>query len=162
MKRTFSFLFACTLVLSLVLIGGCGRDEAGLQVSALATSGPNSGSSFADDSSVGNVSWSNPGNAQASDDEYSKAKLSDTQVTSHYLKATGFGFSSLIPAGATINGIQVEVERNGSADPKIEDNSVRLVKNGIISGAEKAAAGLWPPPGQEAYKSYGNSTDLGG
>ena len=36
MKRTFSFLFACALVLSLVLIGGCSDHEAGpgLQVSA--------------------------------------------------------------------------------------------------------------------------------
>jgi hypothetical protein len=148
-------------VLLLVLIGGCGDDEPGLQVSALAvSSGPNNGSSFADDASVGSVNWSSPENAQTSDDSYAKASLSDTQVTSHYLKATGFGFS--VPAGATINGIQVEVEINGSATPKIEDNSVRLVKNGIISGDEKAAAGLWPAPGKEDYKPYGSSTDLWG
>jgi hypothetical protein len=108
MKRAFGFSLACVLVLSLLLIGGCGDDKTGLQVSALDESGPNSGLSFVDDSSVGTVSWDDPGYAQTSDNWYAEADLVEGQV-SHYLKATGFAFS--IPEAAIVNGIQVEVEK---------------------------------------------------
>jgi len=152
-REIVGMLFVLVLVVSLVM-GGLRATPA-----QAASSGPNNGSSFADDSSVGSVSWSSPGNAQTSDDSYATANLNKNEV-SHYLKATGFGFN--IPAGATINGIQVDVEKRGGAEGKIGDNSVRLVKNGTIDGDEKSAAEVWPAPGSEAYTNYGNSTDLWG
>lgn len=79
---------------------------------------------------------------------------------SHYLKATGFGFS--IPSGATINGIVVEVERKASANTAsntIVDTSVRIVKGGALGvNDDKATAGGWPTT--DAYATYGGSTDL--
>ena len=158
MKRRFSFLLACTLVLSLVLIAGCGGDGAGLQVSALMSSGAHNGSTFVDDSSVGTETWSVPGYAQSSDDSRAKAKLGKDLLTTHYLKATGFNFN--IPAGATINGIEVVVERNGKATPKICDNSVRIVKNGIIGDDDRSSDEAWPT--NDEPKTYGSSTDLWG
>jgi len=123
-----------------------------------ASSGPNNGGAFANDNTVGTIDWSNPSSANISDDSYATASLGSSAVT-HYLKATGFGFS--IAAGATINGIQVDVERNGDSGNKILDNSVRLVKGGTISGDEKAKLGTWPNP-PDQYITYGNSTDLWG
>jgi hypothetical protein len=159
MRRKFIGILS-VLVLLLVLIGGCGHDEVGpvLHVSALATSsGAHNGSTFVNDTSVGSVNWTSPGNAQTSNDSWATASLSGTSAT-YYLKATGFGFS--IPAGATINGIQVDVERNGAATGKIGDNSVRLIKGGTISGNDKSTGAEWPV--SDAYQPYGNSTDLWG
>ncbi len=147
----------------------------------MASQGPRSPGTMADDSAVGNTIWSDVDNAKVSDNNYStiytdgegvydtyvkivkadgsigttnKAKAEAWDINesyysyganndlwgeswtaanindadfgvvlsiyshgyyppdynSHYLKATNFGFS--IPAGATINGIIVEIERN--------------------------------------------------
>lgn len=72
----------------------------------MATQGPYSPGTMADDSTVGTVTWVNPDNAKASDDVRAIMYYGGS---SHYLKATNFGFS--IPAGATINGIVVEIEK---------------------------------------------------
>ncbi len=123
--------------------------------------GPNSGINFSDDSIVGTIAWTNPGNAAASDNSRASAII-DTGEISHYLKATGFGFS--IPNSAKIVGIEFKVER-GSTVPGngdfIEDNSIRLVKNGIISGNNKASGDTWPA-GFEGIKTYGSNSDLWG
>jgi len=63
---------------------------------------------LADDAAVGAVAWTNPGNAASSDNAYAVFSTSGVQQ-SHYLKATNFGFS--IPAGATIDGVAVSIER---------------------------------------------------
>ena len=107
---------------------------------------------MADDATVGTVAWSNPDNAKASDDNYSTVA-----GLSHYLKATNFGFA--IPTGATINGILVEIEQkdfgsNGS------ENSIKIVKGGVISGDEKSTGANMPDA--DAYVSYGSSSDLWG
>jgi uncharacterized repeat protein (TIGR01451 family) len=120
-------------------------------------SGPNNGGAFANDNTVGTIDWSNPSSANISDNSYATASLGSSEVT-HYLKATGFGFN--ISAGATINGIEVLVERNGDNGGKISDNSVRLVKNGTIGGDEKSAAGTWPA--SDGNITYGGSNDLWG
>lgn len=119
--------------------------------------GPNSPTTGVNDTGVGTQSWTTPGNITASDD--TRATLSaGGAVTSHYLKATGFGFS--IPAGATIDGILVEWERNGSVGIGT-DNSVRMVKGGVVAGDEKADIVTgWPA--SDAYASYGGATDLWG
>jgi len=122
-----------------------------------AQSGPNNGSTFVDDSSVGSIAWSSPSNAQTSDDSRATASLGANEI-SHYLKATGFGFN--IPTGASIDGIQVDVERNGGSSGKISDNSVRLVQNGTIAGDDKSAVEAWPS--SDAYITYGGSTDTWG
>jgi len=123
----------------------------------MSSAGPNNGSSFVDDASVGTVAWSNPANAQYSDNVYASVTL-NSGIISHYLKATGFGFS--IPSNATINGILVEVERKAAAGT-IGDYSVKLVKGGAISGNNKAdTTNNWPTT--DTYKSYGGSTDLWG
>ena len=64
---------------------------------------------LADDDTSGTETWSDPTNAAASDDSYATNSRSGTSVQTHRLKATNFGFS--IPTGATIEGIEVSVER---------------------------------------------------
>lgn len=124
------------------------------------TAGPNSPGTMADDATVGTAMWQNPNNSQVSDNVYST--ITGLAGTSHYLKATNFGFS--IPAGATITGILAEVERKGSGPGTewLTDNSVKIVKaNGSIGTTEKAdTATIWPIT--DTYASYGYSSDLWG
>lgn len=131
--------------------------------SAVAITPPNSGSVFSDDSAVGNRSWSNPSHAQSSDDSYVAASLTSSGDQTHYLKATGYGFS--IPPGSIINGIQVSVERkqvctSTCSGSVVTDNIIRLVKGGVVSGSNKASVTSWPLT--DTTVQYGGSGDLWG
>ncbi len=116
------------------------------------------GNTFIDDASIGSVPWSMPMNAATSNDVYSSATIYLGQ--SHYLKGTGFGFT--IPSTATVQGIVVEWERNGQSMPAnaIVDNSVRIVKNGVVGSVDKAKTDIWTTGDQ--FVSYGSPTDLWG
>ena len=76
----------------------------------MATAGPNSPAAGADDTSTGSgtTAWTNPGNITAQDSTYATANGAQT---THWLKATNFGFS--IPAGATINGVTLSIVEGG-------------------------------------------------
>ena len=116
---------------------------------------------MADDSSTGDVAWSNPDNAKVSDNVYATCyDGSGDASTGHYLKATNFGFS--IPSGATINGILVEIEkkRTGGTYGAVKDNIVKLVKaDGTLGATDKAdTATTWPTT--DTYTPYGSSSDL--
>ena len=61
-----------------------------------------------DDSTVGTIVWTNPGNVTADDGSYAVAAAG----TTHYVKTEAYG--EAVPANATILGIVVEVNRNGA------------------------------------------------
>jgi hypothetical protein len=123
----------------------------------MASQGPNSPGTCADDATVGTVAWSNPDNAKVSDNVYA---IENTAGTTHYLKATNFGFT--IPVGATINGIFVEIERYElyTGEGNVKDSVVKIVKSdGTIGTTNKAdTVNNWPT--SDTYKSYGASDDL--
>lgn len=135
----------------------------------MASQGPNSCGTGANDAAVGTRAWSNPTNIYTVNSSYASAtSLSVGTFTTNYLKATNFGFS--IPGGATIDGIVVEIYRscNGSTEilvpGRTKDVTVSLVKGGTVSGDNKAdTVTLWPsPPGSGSYATYGDSTSLWG
>lgn len=161
MRRTFSILFALVLVLSLVLITA-GPMTTIVQAVKIITSEPNGGSTAADNSSIGTVAWTDVNNALIQNDSWASAILTESNNTSHYLKVTGFGFS--IPDDATIEGIKVEVDRHESSGTplRVSDNSVKLVKGGVISGTDKSAGLLWPSSDTDQYVTYGSLTDRWG
>lgn len=108
---------------------------------------------------IGNTSWENPGNASASDNQFAVATPTTLGDNSNYLIATGFGFA--IPSGAAICGIKAEIQRRETGlYAVVTDNSVKIVKNGVILGTEKKLAVEWPT--SRAYAIYGSSTDLWG
>lgn len=123
----------------------------------MGTLGPNSGGTFASDSTLGVVAITNPSNAQISDNSYATSVLLITQI-SNYLKVTNFNF--FIPLDATITGVTVSVERSSNTLNGTQDSSVRLVKGGAISGNDKASGSLWPT--SDAVATYGSATDLWG
>lgn len=127
----------------------------------MASSGPNYPDSGADDSAVGTLTWSNPGNIVSDDGNYaSVAGTSGAQT--HYLKALDFDFA--LNAGDTINGITVSIGRYASqagALRYVYDYIVQLVVGGSVVGDNKAATTTkWPT--SEAAASYGGSSDLWG
>jgi hypothetical protein len=117
----------------------------------------------ASDSTIGDFSWESPSNAKASDNSNAVANpaTSNAEYDSEYLKATNFGFS--IPTGATIDGIEAEIEMTCSYDfgAQPTENEIKIVKsNGSIGATNRATGAGIPAP--EASVSYGGSSDLWG
>lgn len=111
----------------------------------------------------GNYTFSSTLSASASDDIYAVASATAVLLVgkSHYLKATNFNMN--IPAGATICGVQAAIERSATGINVlswVNDDQVRLVKNGTIVGTNHAAAGVWTLTDQTSL--YGSNSDLWG
>lgn len=120
----------------------------------MTSSGPNFPSTSADDATVGTKTWVNIGNITAEDGSVAYCDVSS--ATSHYLKATDFGFA--IPSGATIDGIMVEWKMRGTS--LVTVNSLKLVKGGSITGDEKSTGAYLPLT--DTWVSYGGASDLWG
>lgn len=123
----------------------------------MATQGANYSSTVVDDSSTGTISWTSPTNAQGTADA-SFATVTLSNQTSHWLKATNFGFS--IPDGVTINGITCEYDVkhliNSGAGSSITRRS-RIVKGGTIGSTVPSPAYTttttltWSTSGSDSY-----------
>ena len=109
---------------------------------------------------VGNdFKWRNPDKAKTSDNQYAYANLTSSGHVSNYLKVSDFGFS--VPAGATITGIQVSIERKASSSNAVQDHLVRLVDNtGAVVGSNYFRGEYWPAT--DAVAIYGGETNLWG
>lgn len=113
----------------------------------------------ADNAGVGTIPWSNPTNVGIADGNAATVTFGGGGGTSHYLEATGFGFS--VPIGATIVGVSVSILRGMQVSfTRCTDNVVSLIKGGVVSGSNKASASLWPL--DLAYANYGGSSDTWG
>jgi len=100
--------------------------------------------------------WANPDNAKASDNAYASANVLKLVAYVDYLRATNFNFSS-IPAGSTINGIEVRIEHYADAINRIHDETVCLRKTSGQIGDNKASASYWATSDEEI--TYGGEAD---
>ena len=109
-----------------------------------------------DDSSIGTDAWSNPQNACATPSNTADVTL--TNGTSHYLKATNFGFT--LSNCDTIDGIEVTVTRSSTKDrgQYALDNAIRIVKGGTIGSTDRSGTDDW----STSPVTYGGSTDKWG
>ena len=123
----------------------------------MASQGPLSAGTLISNSDQGTIAWVNPGNAASANDTYATAN-GDNSLISEFLWLTNFGFS--VPAGATIDGIVVEVERKSDSATTIEDVA-QLIKAGVLVGNDKGDD-VTALPITEASKTYGSSSDLWG
>ncbi len=145
MSPKFLTFTICLLIQDLNLIAQCQNTF------------PQSPASASNDNSVGVVAWDNPNNVFSSNNSRATAGLLLLGTNTNYLVATDFGIN--VPADAIICGIIVAIEKSATGLLSvIRDNSVRIVKNGIITGSEHAIGGDWP--GSDAYFTYGSSSDL--
>lgn len=107
------------------------------------------------------TSWTNSSDAVIDDNTRasSTSTLSSIGNYTDYIVITNFGFS--VPSGNLVEGIVVNVDRRSSSHTSaIADNSIRLVKNGIIVGDDKAYGGPWA--NYDINRSYGGAADLWG
>lgn len=109
----------------------------------------------ADSATIGTRTWVSPQNALIQDG----ASATTGDGTSHYLVITGCNLS--IPIETTITGVRVDFYRIGDLSNDITDNSVRLVKNGVIQTTDRSTGTAWD---NNVYRwdSYGGATDLWG
>ncbi|MEI6622729.1 MAG: hypothetical protein WCP28_12565, partial [Actinomycetes bacterium] len=125
-----------------------------------ATSGPrNAGTGATALNGAGFIAWTNPSNITTPGAPYATCVVPISGKT-QYLNGTNYGFS--IPAGATINGITVVINRTSTTNVNIElaDSVVQLYKGGVLSGNNKAAGVEWPTSLGTA--TYGSGADLWG
>ena len=111
-------------------------------------------SSCVEDNSSGDNTWSNPDRAVSSNDSYATVSVDDGEQ-SNYLQCTNFGFT--IPAGATIDGITVNIERKSGAT-NTGDRRVRIVKAGTRGSADLATGTGYPAA--DTVEAHGGSTQL--
>lgn len=105
---------------------------------------------------VTGVSWTNPNNVTASDDNKASVTLSTFFGLSDALVATNFGFS--IPLTATIDSIGVSIEKSSSGGFAIvSDLTLQLTKDGTNGvGTNLAQFGNWST--SDTYTQYGDTT----
>lgn len=107
------------------------------------------------------VCWSSPGNVTANDGTFATAAL-NAGGGSNELQGTNFGFT--VPAGSTINGITVEINKkaiSGIGNPT--DVDVTLLKAGAATGSNLGHTGAgngWLSAG--ATDTYGGTSNLWG
>lgn len=126
----------------------------------MASQGPLTGSVGANDASFGTGAWSNPTNAQVEDGIFASI-VSPAGGGSNYLKVQGFGFS--IPAGATINGILLEIKQKftTTANGAVQSKVVKMVKSdGTFSTTDKGSITQWSAT--LGFVGYGSSSELWG
>lgn len=123
-----------------------------------ASDGPRSPATVTSVAELGTLAWAMPGNATASDNARAAAAAA-VLLNTQALTATGYGFA--LPPDAQVTGIEVHVERSSTLT-LTSDNAVRIVRGGVIGGADRALPGNWPSMGAEAVVTYGGPTDLWG
>jgi hypothetical protein len=123
---------------------------------------------------LANYNWDSPSSAKFSDNAYASFTyngpfgfdpISGTGATFAYFDATNLYLK--VPTGATINGIGVSIERQGSfAEGNIDvyDDHIYLIYNGSTLGNNKSAAASWSDSVDQVDKfpSSGTDSDLWG
>jgi hypothetical protein len=104
------------------------------------------------------ANWTNPELAESSNDSYATASVDAT--TTDPLRCLSYGF--VIPASATIVGIEVNIERRASNTNNggSRDASVQLVKAGALVATNRATATTYTTA--DVVETHGSPTDLWG
>lgn len=125
----------------------------------MATAGPSLPTVAATDAAYGSVAWANADFILANDGTRATAAgVSNGGPPTVLLVGTDFDFA--IPAGATINGIEVVIDRT-SANAACRDSLVSLYLGGAVVGDNKADVAVqWPASLTE--KTYGGPADTWG
>ena len=114
-----------------------------------------------DNSGVGTVPWDTPEQVTSPGDSiYATLSLpSGTSTASHYLWATGYGFS--LPSNAQILGLQLSINRStNSSSSGARDNALYLVYNGSTLGSNAGRTTTNWPNGSLGSYTYGSASDL--
>ena len=123
----------------------------------MATSTKSAGSAV-NGSGGGSTNWTNPGNVTVSDNSYATFLAQFDGDFSKDLDCTNFGFT--IPAGSTIDGIQVNIERRGTDISDVDINLLNGDGAGGESAQDKSTGASWSST--DTVDSFGGPTDTWG
>ncbi|MDO8988724.1 MAG: LamG-like jellyroll fold domain-containing protein [Sideroxyarcus sp.] len=145
--RLIKLLLPALCVVALSLLNGWSA------MAATATASPATCASVV---GIGSVDWSNSTQAVSSDNNRASASVDGS--TTRFLRCTGYGFA--IPAGATIDGITVNVERRSSRTDGggSVDAAMRLVKAGVIGTTDHSTSTTYTT--SDVVEAHGSASDL--
>jgi Tfp pilus assembly protein PilX len=109
-----------------------------------------------------NGGWTNSGNAYTVNSSFATTALANN-ANSANLDVTNFGYP--LPAGATINGFEVTIQRkasSSSATNNIVDTDIFLLKNSTTTSATDKSLTTTKWPTTSGSQIYGGATDLWG
>lgn len=124
----------------------------------MASAGPLFAGTAANFNDGGNTAWTNPTNVQGDTTGTfaSAAPASNGHITQQ-LRATNFGFD--VPTEATIDGVVVEYERDGSNNNRFADHTVQLLAGGSLVGENRNPGQSW---NNKVFQTVGAEDDLWG
>jgi len=124
--------------------------------------GPHSPSQVVEDELDGSIHWTNPENAEASDDTYTvSGTVTSIDPQTLFLAATGFGFT--IPDQADINGVLVEVECKCGSVGRLSEAAL-VIAGEIVIGTAPSDTNVLPQTitSTESYRLLGSAVDRWG
>ncbi len=156
MKSNKSILQSVIVILIIIIL----ISVTPLSTALADTIGPFDPHSGINQTDIGSEEWQNPDEITSPGSPlYATVTLRHGHLESNYLQGTDYRFT--IPAEATIEGIEVQINRmSDSRNPNVVDTEVRLVKGGKIVGANRALPDSWPTT--LTLVTYGGPTDLWG
>jgi hypothetical protein len=96
--------------------------------------------------------FNSPNKITASDDDYASAIMEIDGSTAGWLVCNNFGL--FVPNGSTIDSITFTIERSASTSNRIKDDEIRILKNGVVVGDNKAnLATFWTT--SDLVRTYG-------
>lgn len=109
---------------------------------------------------AGDVAWGSMSNASLSDNAYAAAGPISGNGFSERFECALFGLN--VPAGATIDGVEVTIERKTiiGGPTVFADDIVSLIVGGLVQGADRSVSTPWTPT--ETTITYGGPSDLWG
>jgi len=122
------------------------------------TGSPGGAADCTNQAGIGTRPWATTGNAISSNNTY--ATVTVDGETSNWLRCLNYGFT--IPAGATILGIEIHVERRSSstANGGSDDAGMRLVKGGVIEATDRGTNTDYTTA--DFVETHGSPSDLWG
>ena len=104
-----------------------------------------------DDSSIGTLAWSPPGNSGASDNSYDSVSGGPVTI-SHYLLCQRFNFATIADTD-TLTQLKFRIEKKKSGAGNVRDYQIRMIFAGAIQSGELAdTATDWA--GSDGYVEY--------
>jgi hypothetical protein len=143
----------CLSPASIAGLLSCALLLTGMSSALAVTAGPLSPATCTDVGG-GDVAW-NPLNSLPSK---ATVDANNNKPNTNKMRCTGYGFA--IPAGATINGIIVMLNRHAKKKNKVTDLAVHLVKAGATGATNRATTTFWP--NKAASENHGGAADLWG
>lgn len=120
------------------------------------------GSGTAADNGGGVDAWTNITNAQGTADATYATCAMVIGDTSNFAKLTNYGFtSSDVPAGATINGIRVNITNHANNASGVTPTTVEIVKGGTVQTTQNKGTSVALPT-TDTTTTYGATNDLWG